>query len=71
MKIQEYENTKVINVNEELNNNEYNQIARDLALAVRKEHRLTVFKNATKTTIRISWKTLAYVAFLMIANILI
>ena len=71
MKIQEYENTKVINVNEELNNNEYNQIARDLALTVRKEHRLTVLKNATKTTIRISWKTLAYVAFLMIANILI
>ena len=42
-----------------------------LALTVRKEYRLTVVKNVAKTTIRMSWKTLLYVAFLMVANIII
>ena len=71
MKLKELENTKAIIVNNELNNNEYNQIAKDLALTVRKEYRLTVVKNVAKTTIRMSWKTLLYVAFLMVANIII
>ena len=71
MKLKELENTKVINVTNELNNTEYNQIAKDLALTVRKEYRLTVVKNVAKTTIRMSWKTLLYVAFLIVANIII
>ena len=48
-----------------------NQIAKDLALTVRKEYRITVVKNVAKTTIRMSWKTILYVAFLMVANIII
>ena len=71
MKLKELENTKAIIVNNELNNNEYNQIAKDLALTVRKEYRITVVKNVAKTTIRMSWKTILYVAFLMVANIII
>ena len=71
MKLKELENTRAIIVNNELNNNEYNQIAKDLALTVRKEYRLTVVKNVAKTTIRMSWKTILYVAFLMVANIII
>ena len=62
---------KEINQNEELHNQEFNQIEKNLALTVRKEHRLTVVKNATKTTLRMSWKTLLYVAFLMVANIIV
>ena len=71
MKLKELENTRAIIVNNELNNNEYNQIAKDLALTVRKEYRITVVKNVAKTTIRMSWKTILYVAFLMVANIII
>lgn len=70
MKTQVYENTKVVE-NEELHNQEYKQIDSNLALTVRKEYRLTVVKNVTKTAIRISWKTLLYVAFLMVANVII
>ena len=43
----------------------------NLALVVRKEHRLTVVKNVTKTTIRISAKTLLYVLFLTFANMIV
>ena len=50
---------------------EYTPVTNCLALTVRKEHRLTVVKNATKTTLRMSWKTLLYVAFLMVANIIV
>ncbi len=71
MKTQAYENTKVVNLNNELNNNEYKEISKNLALTVRKEHRLTVVKSVARTTIRMSWKTLLYVAFLMVANILV
>lgn len=67
---QVYENTRVVE-NQELHNQEYNQVDRNLALTVRKEYRLTVVKNVTKTAIRMSWKTLLYVAFLMVANVII
>ena len=70
MKTHAYENTKLVNLNNELNNNEYNEIAKNLAISVRKE-RLNVIKSAARTTIRMSWKTLLYVAFLMVANILV
>ena len=42
-----------------------------LALTVRKEHRLMVIKRATRTTFRISWKTLLYALVLTFANILV
>ena len=67
MKTHAYENTKLVN----LNNNEYNEITKNLAISVRKEHWLTVIKSAARTTIRMSWKTLLYVAFLMVSNILV
>ena len=70
MKTQVYEDTRVVE-NQELHNQEYNQVDRNLALTVRKEYRLTVVKNVTKTAIRVSWKTLLYVTFLMVANIII
>ena len=50
---------------------EYIPVSNCLALTVRKEHRLTVIKRATRTTIRISWKTLLYALFLTVANILV
>ena len=50
---------------------EYIPVSNCLALTVRKEHRLTVIKNITKTTIRISLKTLLYVVFLTLTNILV
>lgn len=50
---------------------EYTPVSNCLALTVRKEHRLTVIKRATRTTIRISWKTLLYALFLTVANILV
>jgi hypothetical protein len=70
MKTQVYENTRVVE-NQELHSQEYKQIDRNLALTVRKEYRLTVVKNVTKTAIRMSWKTLLYVTFLMVANVII
>lgn len=70
MKTQVYENTKAIE-NQELHNQEHKQIDRNLALTVRKEYKLTVVKNLTKTAIRVSWKTLLYVALLMVANVII
>ena len=39
---------------------DYRPVASCMALTVRKEHRLTVIKRATRKTIRISWKTLLY-----------
>ena len=42
-----------------------------LALTVRKEHRLMVIKKVSKTTFRMSWKTLLYMVFLMFANALV
>lgn len=70
MKTQVFENTRV-QENQKLHNQEYKQIDGNLALTVRKEYRLTVVKNVTKTAIRMSWKTLLYVAFLMVANVII
>ena len=70
MKTQVYENTRVVE-NQELHNQEYKQIDRNLALTVIKEYRLTVVKNVTKTTIRMSWKTLLYLAFLTVATMVV
>ena len=50
---------------------EYTPVINCLALTVRKEHRLTVIKKATRTTLRMSWKTLLYALFLTVANILV
>ena len=50
---------------------EYTPVEENLALVVRKEHRLTVIKNTTKTVVSMSKKTLLYVLFLMFANILV
>ena len=50
---------------------EYTPVTSCLALTVRKEHRLTIIKKATRTTIRISLKTLLYALFLTVANIMV
>lgn len=42
-----------------------------VALTVRKEHRLMVINKVKKTTIRISLKTLFYVLFLTVVNIVV
>lgn len=54
-----------------MNTKEYIPIPNNLALTVRKEHRLMVIKKATRTTLRVSWKTLLYVLFLTVANIFV
>ena len=50
---------------------DYIPVASCMALTARKEHRLTVIKRVTRTTLRISWKTLLYALFLTFANILV
>lgn len=50
---------------------DYKPVVSCMALTIRKEHRLTVIKRATRTTLRISWKTLLYALFLTFANILV
>ena len=50
---------------------DYKPVASCMALTVRKEHRLMVIKRATRTTFRISWKTLLYALVLTFANILV
>ena len=54
-----------------MNPQEYIPVSNCLALTVRKEHRLMVIKRASRTTIRISWKTLVYALLLTFANILV
>ena len=54
-----------------MDTHEYKPISNCLALTVRKEHRLIVLKKATKTTLRISWKTLLYALLLTFANIIV
>lgn len=54
-----------------MNTQEYTPVTSCLALTIRKEHRLTVVKRVTRTTIRISLKTLLYALFLTIANIVV
>lgn len=54
-----------------MNTHENTPVVNCLALTVRKEHRLTVVKRATRTTLRVSLKTLLYVMFLTIANIFV
>lgn len=50
---------------------EYIPVPGNLSLTVRKEHRLTVIKRATRTTVRVSIKTFLYALFLTVANILV
>ena len=50
---------------------EYIPIPNNLALTVRKEHRLMVIKRATRTTFRISLKTLLYALFLTVGNVFV
>lgn len=54
-----------------MNTQEYTPVTNCLALTVRKEHRLMVIKRTARTTARMSIKTLLYVLFLMLANIVI
>lgn len=54
-----------------MNTKEFVPVPSSLALTVRKEHRLMVIKRASMTTIRISFKTLLYLAFLTVANIFV
>ena len=54
-----------------MNTQEYRPVSSCMALTVRKEHRLMVIKRATRTTFRISFKTLLYVLFLTFATILV
>ena len=54
-----------------MNTEEYVPVASNLALTVRKEHRLTVIKKATRTTLRVSWKSLLYAFLLTFINILV
>ena len=59
---------ELINMNTQEN---YIPVTSCMALTVRKEHRLTVIKRATRATLRISLKTLLYALFLTFANILV
>ena len=54
-----------------MNTKEYVPIPSNLALTVRKEHRLIVIKRATRTTFRISVKALLYALILTVANIFV
>jgi len=54
-----------------MDTHEYKPVSNCLALTVRKEHRLMVIKKASRTTFRISWKTLLYVLFLTVVNIVV
>lgn len=54
-----------------MNTKEYIPVPGNLALTVRKEHRLMVIKRVSRTTIRISLKALLYLVFLTVANIFV
>lgn len=54
-----------------MNTQEYKPVSNCLSLTVRKEHRLIVFKSASTTAFRISWKTLLYLALLTVANVFV
>ncbi len=54
-----------------MNNHEYKPVSNCLALTVRKEHRLIVIKKASTKALRVSWKTILYVIFLTVANVLV
>ena len=54
-----------------MNTKEYIPVPNNLALTVRKEHKLMVIKRATRTTIRVSLKTLFYLFLLTVANIFV
>lgn len=54
-----------------MNSHEYKPVSNCLALTVRKEHRLMVIRKASSTAFRVSWKTILYVVFLTVANILV
>jgi len=54
-----------------MDTHKYTPVPQSLSLTIRKEHRLTVIKKASQTTLRMSWKTLLYLLFLTFANIVI
>lgn len=54
-----------------MNTQEYIPVSNCFALTVRKEHRLMVIKKASRTTLRMSWKTLLYAILLTFTNILV
>lgn len=54
-----------------MNTNEYVPVPNTLALTVRKDHKLMVIKKATRTTFRISLKTLLYLALLTVVNVFV
>lgn len=54
-----------------MNSHGYTPELNCLSLTLKKEHRLTVVKRATKTTIRMSLKVLIYALFLTVVNILV
>ena len=66
-----YENTENVLNDKELDAETFSQIDKNFALTVRREHRLAVVKNISKTTLRLSLKTLAYLTFLIIANVIL
>ena len=49
----------------------YTPITNNLALTVRKEHRLIIMKKAAKDTFRITWKILSYALLLTVLNIVV
>ncbi len=50
---------------------EYVPVQNCFALTVRKEHRLMIINKITRTTIRVSFKTLFYALFLTVMNIMV
>lgn len=50
---------------------EYIPVQNCFALTVRKEHRLMIINKVTRTTVRMSLKTLFYALFLTIMNIMV
>lgn len=54
-----------------MNTKEYVPVESNLSLTVRKEYRLMVINKLTKTTIRISCKTLFYALFITIVNMFV
>lgn len=53
-----------------MNTQKYTPIPNNLALTIVQEHKLVVFKKATRDTLRVSLKTLLYTGFLFLSNIL-
>lgn len=54
-----------------MNTNTYIPVKNDFALTVKKEYRLMVINKITKTTIRISCKSLLYALIITIVNMFV